>query len=391
MKTKFRHRVVYVMLRPLFKVFLKVRFNFQFERFDESTIPGPYLIVGNHTQNLDPVFLALSFQKPIYFVASSMVFNLPVISSLLKYLVAPIPIEKFRSDVKSAKLMLKTLKAGAHVCVFPEGNTSYSGQTGPIDISIAKLAKTAQVPLVFYNLHGGFLTRPRWALNTRKGLLRGAVKTVLMPEEIASLSLEALHEIIIENCTVNDYEIMKKHRYQGKNKGLGAESAFYYCPHCQSFDSLHSQQETIFCETCDFKVDVNDYGKFENLFSGTYFDTPIKWMNAQEEALKVKIHQTPSDDIIFKDESLELYEIRPSKPKLKIGTVQISLNKNTFFIQGSTLDWAFSNQDLQVAIQMRNNLIIHDKKSHQTYYLIPPKHGNSLKYVQTIEFVQKGV
>lgn len=391
MKPKFRHRVIYFTLRPFFKVFLKWRFNFQFERFDESSIPGPYLIVGNHTQNLDPVFLALSFQKPIYFVASTMVFNLPVISALLKYLVAPIPIDKFRSDVKSAKLMLKTLKSGSHVCVFPEGNTSFSGKTGPIDISIAKLAKTAQVPLVFYNLHGGFLTRPRWALVRRKGLLRGAVKEVLMPEEIANMPLEELHQFIIENLTVNDYEIMKKHRYEGKDKAEAAESAFYYCPHCQSFETLHSKGDTIQCETCDFRVDVNDYGKFENSFRGTFFDTPMKWFEAQEEALQVKIHQTSLEDVIFKDEAWTLYEIRPLKPKLKLGVVDILIRKNRLHLIGLKDEFEFLIQDIQAAVQMRNNLILHDKKSNQTYYLIPPKHGNGLKYVQTIEFVQKGV
>lgn len=391
MKPKFRHRVIYFTLRPFFKVFLKWRFNFQFERFDESSIPGPYLIVGNHTQNLDPVFLALSFQKPIYFVASTMIFNLPVISRLLKYLVAPIPIDKFRSDVKSAKLMLKTLKAGSHVCVFPEGNTSFSGKTGSIDISIAKLAKTAQVPLVFYNLHGGFLTRPRWALVRRKGLLRGAVKEVLMPEEIANMPLEELHQFIIENLTVNDYEIMKKHRYEGTKKAEAAESAFYYCPHCHAFETLHSKDETVHCETCDFIVNVNEYGKFENCFSGSFYETPMKWFEAQEEALNVKIHQTPGEDLLFKDEAWTLYEIRPSKPKLKLGVVDIQIHKNTLYLMGLEQALEFSNLNLQAAVQMRNNLILHDKKSNQTYYLIPAKHGNSLKYVQTIEIIQKGV
>jgi len=390
MKTKFRHRLVYIFFRPFFKVFLRWRFNFQYERFDEKKLPGPYLIIGNHTQNLDPIFLAMSFQKPIYFVASTMVFNLPVISPLLKYLAAPIPIDKFRSDVKSAKMMLKTLKNGSHVSVFPEGNTSYSGKTGPMDISIAKLAKTAKVPLVFYNLEGGYLTRPRWALYHRKGLLKGGVKKVLMPDEINDMSVEELHQEIIQQLTVNDYEVMKNHRYIGKYKAAGAETGFYYCPHCQAFETLVSDLETIYCQTCEFKVDINDHGKFEKLFNGHYFDTPMPWMEAQEAALKVKIHQATDQEILFQDDALQLFLIRPLKSKKKIGTVDLFVTKKQLMMKGLESEYTFSHLDIQVAVQMRNNLIVHDKKTNQTLYLVPKKTGNTLKYIKTVECVQNG-
>jgi hypothetical protein len=44
---------------------------------------------------------------------------------------------------------------------------------------------------------------------------------------------------------------------------------------------------------------------------------------------------------------------------------------------------------IQAAVQMRNNCILHDKVTDTTYYLVPLKRGNSLKYVQAIALCQK--
>jgi 1-acyl-sn-glycerol-3-phosphate acyltransferase len=389
MQRRFRHRVVYFLFRPVFRLFLKFRFGYEYEPFDESTLKGPYLILGNHTQNLDPVFLAFSFKKPIYFVASTMVFNLPVISPLLKYLVNPIPIDKFRSDVKSAKLILKTLKEGSHVSLFPEGNTSFSGETGPIDEAIAKLVKVAQVPVVFFNLRGGYLTRPRWAIYKRKGPLKGSVRSVLTVEEIKVMSVEALHQKIIEELSVNDFKVMKNARYYGPSKAEGAESGFYYCPHCHVFESLFSKGDHIYCQSCEFDVEADDFGGFEKNFKGTHYETPMTWSRAQAEALKIKIHQSPKDMVLFQDIDWTLYLIRPSKSKLKMDTVDLTMTPSEIHIQGGNTDLKLPVKNVQAAVQMRNNCILHDKITDTTYYLVPLKRGNSLKYVQAISFCQK--
>lgn len=389
MHKKFRHKVIYVLFRPFFKVFLRVRFGYRFTPFDETTLKGPYLILGNHTQNLDPIFLALSFKKPIYFVASTMVFNLPVISWFLKYLVNPIPIDKFRSDVKSAKRILKVLKEGSHVSLFPEGNTSFSGQQSPIDVAIAKLAKVAGVPVVIYNLKGGYLTRPRWALYKRKGPMHGAVTTVLTPEEIKSMDVETLHLAIIKLLKVNDFETMKQHRYPGPKKAEGLESAYYYCPGCHAFETLYSHHDHVFCQACDFSVEANDFGGFEKNYSGFYYSSSIDWFNAQKEALSVKIHQSIKTAPLFNDEDWTLYRIIPLKPKQKLMTVSVVLSSTQLQLLGENSQLTLAVEALQSAVQMRNNLILHDKVSDITYYLVPPAKGNSLKYVDAIELSQK--
>ena len=62
-----RHRFVYFTLRPFFRAFLKMRYNYTSEKYDAT---GPVLILPNHTCTMDPVMVAMSFKKPIYFVTS---------------------------------------------------------------------------------------------------------------------------------------------------------------------------------------------------------------------------------------------------------------------------------------------------------------------------------
>lgn len=84
---KRRHKPIFAVLRGIFRMHTKIRYNYNAVKTD---IKGPCLILCNHVTTFDPVFAALSFKCPVYFVAMDDLFNMKV-SPLLRYLVAPIP------------------------------------------------------------------------------------------------------------------------------------------------------------------------------------------------------------------------------------------------------------------------------------------------------------
>lgn len=132
--------------------------------------------------------LSLSVRFPIYFLASDDLFNLKI-SPLIKYLVAPIPKSKSLRDVAAMRSVLNVIKEGGAVGIFPERNRTISGGQWEMTDAIAKLAKFLKVPLVIYNICGGYGTDPRWGHSIRKGRMSGGVRRILSVEELGAVGL----------------------------------------------------------------------------------------------------------------------------------------------------------------------------------------------------------
>lgn len=86
-----RHKAIFAVLRGVFGVNTKVKCNY---KAAESQLKPPFLLMCNHATTFYLVFATLSFKCPIYYCAADDIFNIPVVSGLLKYLVAPVPISK---------------------------------------------------------------------------------------------------------------------------------------------------------------------------------------------------------------------------------------------------------------------------------------------------------
>lgn len=387
MRYKFRHRVTFAIFRKVFEWYARFKYRYTFDRFEETL--EPYLILGNHTQALDPVFMAFSFKKPIYFVASTMIYNLRVWSKVLDYLVAPIPINKFRSDLRSTKAILKTLKEGHHVALYPEGNTSFSGEQMPISIAIAKLVKKAKVKVLFHTIEGGHLSHPRWAKNGRKGKMHGSVKKILTVEEIAAMDVESLHQFIKNTLAVNDFKLFTDTPFKGKNKAVNIESAYVVCPHCHRIETLYSKGDDVHCTACEFHVTVNDYGRFEPRFEGRYFNATPAWFDDQIAVFKSLVETQKDDAILFHNADETLYEILDLKPKEKRDRVSITLTKKTLTIEGPHTHETWDPMDIDPAVQHRNGLILYHRPTAKTYYLLSDEKRSALKYVSMIKILQK--
>ncbi|MCL2342361.1 MAG: 1-acyl-sn-glycerol-3-phosphate acyltransferase, partial [Firmicutes bacterium] len=99
---------------------------------------APALIIANHNTNLDPALVGMCFSRQMYFVISEHALRKGLSSKLLRFVFDPIPINKMQTDASAIKEMLRRLKAGYSVCLFAEGNRSYTGVTGPVPPATAK-------------------------------------------------------------------------------------------------------------------------------------------------------------------------------------------------------------------------------------------------------------
>lgn len=300
MNTLQRHQLVYTFLQPALKLFTKLWFNYQYD--DLSQIEGPYLLLPNHNLELDPIVIGVSTKKQIYFVASEHLMRKGFATKLLNYFFKPIIHQKGQMGVHTVAQMLKTLRSGSSVCVFPEGNRSFNGLTQQFSPVIGKLARKAGVKVITYRLEGGYLTNPRWSLSIRRGKLRGRLIHVYEPQELKTMTNEAVYQAIQNDLSEDAYATQSREMipFRGKKLALGMESTIFRCPLCGKIGTLRSDNDSIRCD-CGFCAAYDVYGYLKDQNGTTYTVTQLDAM--QQQALQ-QLAQSDSEQPLFHDEVL---------------------------------------------------------------------------------------
>lgn len=394
MKKRLRHAISFFIFKPLFYVYLKFKYRAKAIKFKpQKNTQGPYLILSNHVLNWDPFLLANSFRFPIFYVASDMIFSIPFWSKVIRYLVSPIPKTKYRSDMETIRDMIKMVKSGGTVCIFPEGNATFHGDLMPIDKSIAKLVKLLKIPVILYNIEGAYYSHPRWSNHVRKGKLRGLVKDVLYYDDYKDLNNDDLYDLIIKHLTVDDsaYKKAKQLTYKSDAYAEDIETAQFYCPACHSFDTLVSSKHTVGCSACDFKGLMDSELRLLDTNGNIIFETNKAWYDAGMAALKAHINQLKDDAVIFQDDNEAVLDVVRSKEKTPIGQARLILTKTSLsmhFQDSNTITLDPSN--LNVSVQQKNKLILYDKESKKTYYLLNHTKRGAFKYECAVSLIKKG-
>jgi len=378
-----RHRMAYKLLLPIIRVFLKVRFHYEYDNLKE--VEGPYLFLVNHNMELDPALVGVAAGNYLYFVASEHILRKGFGTWFLMTFFKPIIHMKGKQGMQTVKQMLKTLKEENSVCLFPEGNRSFNGLTGEILPSIGKVAQCSGAKLVTYRLEGGYLTQPRWSLTLRKGKVRGRLIKVYTSEELKQMTGEEISRSISRDLYEDAYETQKRERiaYKGRKLALGLESTLFICPDCKKTGTLHSQNNRLYCG-CGFEAVYDVYGELTDQKGTKYTVTELDRM--QQEALKAMLAEAEEGDTPLFQDKVTLYEI-DGEHNL-VGTKDGELIGYTDRIE--CCGQVFSYKELQgMAIYSRNALILHINGHKGHFEIKADRMFNALKYMYLYQTKEK--
>ena len=374
---KFRHRVVRTFLGCFIGPYTKLKYGVKIDKFKEEG-KRPYLILYNHQTAFDQFMVGLAFRQPVYYVASEDLFSNGFVSSVIRYLVEPIPIKKQATDVTAVMTCMRLAKEGGTIAIAPEGNRTYSGETVYISPAIAGLAKNIKLPIALYRIEGGYGVQPRWSDKVRRGKMHTYVSRVIEPEEYADLSNEELFEIIKSELTVKE-GVADAHFYSGK-KAEYLERAMYVCPDC-GLSVFESHGNEITCTKCNKTI---TYGTDKTL-TGIGFEFPFRFVSewyAYQNQFVSTLDLAPYTDVPLYCDTAKLSEVIVYKKKQLIKeTAEIKLYGNRIVIEeGSPEELVLPFDEISaMSVLGRNKLnIYHDKKIYQ---LKSNPRFNALKYV----------
>ena len=324
------HRFIFVVMRytvaPV--IWRIMRYSFKKQKGPDR----PSIIIANHNTNIDPVLVAVSFSRHMYFLASEHTFRKGIVSGMLKFFFGPIPIDKSKADTSAILDMLRRLKAGANVCLFAEGDRSFNGMTGPVSLSTAKLVRTSGADLITFRFEGGYFTAPRWARKQRHGKMAGYVVNKYSGEELKAMTTRQIHDLIERDIYEDAYERQKSNlvRFQGKSLAENIETVLYLCPACERLGSIRSEGERFFCE-CGLDATFSETGLLSG--DGLPFSTITQWDNWQSEKLE-EIVGRAGDRPICSDEEQLLYSVRAAAEDEPAGRGKMSINRDAFHCAG---------------------------------------------------------
>lgn len=126
----------------------------------ENLPAGGFVAVCNHVSFFDPTTAGWALNREVYYLARKSLFNSPVMAKFLPS-VNVLPIDQERPDMTGLRRVIKYLKAGEVVVLFPEGARSWDGTVQPGMPGAGLVAVKAGVPIVPVRLHGTYEIMPR--------------------------------------------------------------------------------------------------------------------------------------------------------------------------------------------------------------------------------------
>ena len=371
-----RHFVFRHLLFPIIVPLTYLKYDIKVEKF-KGQRDQKYLILFNHQTAFDQFFVGMAFKRPIYYMATEDIFSKGLISSVIRYLVAPIPIKKQTTDVRAVLNCMKVVAEGGTIAIAPEGNRTYSGETVNMNPSIAMLAKKLNIPILLYRIEGGYGAHPRWSDVVRRGSIRGYVSRVIEPDEYKDMSYDELYAIIKQGLYVN--EANTDISYYHKKSAEYLDRVFYVCPYC-GLSTFYAHGDTVECTKCKRQIKYMP----NKLLKGVGFDFPHKfaldWYRAQENYINNLDTLALSDEPIWRDNA-SLSEVIPYKKKVGIARkTDISLYGDKVIIRYGNEELAMPFLEMSGASVLGKNKVNYYYKD-KIYQLKGDKHFNALKFV----------
>ena len=258
-KSNTYYKVIYKLFLPIFRIVA-------FFAYGVAAVPKkfkePILVLANHTSDMDFVVVAAHISNHMYFVCDRHVLDKGLFGKLFARWFNPIAV--FKGSYKMAEVMdiIRRVRAGNSILLFPEGRLSHNGKTLYIDPATAKLAKSLKCRVVTFRSSGGYFKQPRWQEHMNGGrLFSSGIVNEYDSEYVKNVTVEELLQNIREDLYVDAYaeQAIKKRRFRFKHGAEGITRCYDVCPKCHGIDTLSVHGNTIVC-SCGYEMTLDSYG-----------------------------------------------------------------------------------------------------------------------------------
>lgn len=368
---KFRYRFIYRTVSSLVPLILR-KYGFRTERISKKD--EPYIVVANHLTEVDMLMVANAFKEHMYFVAGEHLLRTKA-GPKMKWGQDPIFTYKGAPSIDTMREMLRRIRSGCNVMIFPEGSRSFNGETMKLGNGIAKLVKMAGCALATYHIEGGYFVAPRWAYTTRTGPMKGHIVNIYSSEEIRNMSRDELTDCINRDIYENAYETQRKNMYVYKGERLaeGLENYLVKCSCCGAFDTMVTEGDRFRCTECGQIGRYTPEGFLEG--DGLRFDSVYDWGVWSENETCEYIRAFEGEGPVFTDRDTVLYEVLADHSRADLSSGEVKGYRDRLETGGEV--FAFDDISGMDMLYFGKTLVFTYKKRHLA---ITGGHYHAIKY-----------
>ena len=254
-------------------------------KLDDSLLQGhsePFLFLCNHESFWDFYYVhrLIRDRKPVY-VLNRFYFLNPILGWIGRR-TGMIPKRLFTADFETPVRIMRTLRKGYPVVVFPEGRLSVDGRQNPIVENSASFCRRLGVDVVLGSIRGAYFGGPKWRSRSYPTEVRVKAVLILTPTEMKAMSDDQLQALIAEALAF-DESMEPQVPFPQKDKAVGLENLLYRCADCGELYTTASVGNDLICRACGRVHTLNDRYRFTDEIGtiGTYYDR-IKAMERAE-------------------------------------------------------------------------------------------------------------
>ena len=209
----------------------------------------PYILLANHESFFDFYYIhQMAHPRNPTYLVNEFYCTRPVLKTLSRR-AGIISKKLFTTELSSPIRIMRTLKKGYSVVIFPEGRLSPDGRSNPIVEEGAAFYRRMNVDLVLVKINGAYFADPKWRNRRFRTAVSVTVEKVVKKSELSAMKDEELNRLIAATL-FNDASENTICAYPQKNKAAGLENLLYRCVDCGALYTLRPEGNRLLCTAC---------------------------------------------------------------------------------------------------------------------------------------------
>ena len=179
--------------------------------FGRENVPksGPALLLSNHQSFLDPVLCGMGLPRELDYIARDSLFRNRWFGRYISSLNA-FPIQRDQADLAAMRTIIKRLRSGRAIVLFPEATRTRDGRIRPIKGGFVLIVRKAQAPTIPVVIDGAFEAWPRTRRLPSLGRITVSYGKPITPQQAKTLSRQELVELL--NCRLREMQTLIRRR-----------------------------------------------------------------------------------------------------------------------------------------------------------------------------------
>ncbi len=182
--------IVYNIFYNLAKLFARLFFQMRVIHPERMIEQGPLILAVNHTSFIDPPLAGICSRRGVYYLARKTLLKWPFFGPLFTALFV-ITVDRDGNDMSALREVIKKIREGNGVLLFPEGTRSKDGNLQPGRAGIGLVIAKTGAPVLPMRIFGAFEAFPK---NAKMPHFSPVTVVIGEPLYFESIELEASRE-----------------------------------------------------------------------------------------------------------------------------------------------------------------------------------------------------